>query len=285
MKKTLFITLCFLASVVSCQKEELVDVRELDPKLDARFISLIEEMGNGIPFPDGSTATRLPDGSMKLTLPEGFRYLFSDSKTNMLIEEGGGELGVTCTCTSGTGCSPVKFKNKYYCIVEDDCKVCVKSASLLNGNSVNIRGIYKPEAGITMISTKKQNGFFGLFTSLKSDVIGTPTPTFFELPEVKKQVFELYHFIYGKEIPPFILNNVETLPKGYVYIAINIMGNEAALPFPTEKLGSGEYIIATDGGDVSCKCNDTKPSGCSLNSVWGVKYCSAGSCHSCSLID
>jgi hypothetical protein len=268
-----------------CNKETLVEVRALDEKIDAKTIELIiQNHDTGIPFPEGSTATKMADGRVKITLPEGYKFLMTDPRTGNIIGGDGSETGVTCNCTTGTGCSPVKYNGKYHCVIENNCKTCTKLTSLIDGTPVRIDGVYQPDKAITMVSKEQQEGFASELTSLRSELIGSAFPALFKLEDVKNQLFEIYHFIYGEQIPEFILKNEPIAPSGYQYIAINIFGNEAAIPMPIDKIGNSEYIVAASGG-VNCKCNDTTPKGCNLHSTFGAKYCSSDGCKSCSLLD
>lgn len=275
----------------SCKKEEQVQVRELDEVADAKLIQSISQSGDdGIPFPDGSMAISLPDGRIKIVLPTGYKFLMIDPETSLVIEDDGEggeeEAGVTCSCTSGSGCSPVKFKRKYYCVLGETCTTCTKSTTRMSGARVLIAGIYKPDDGITVLSKIKQDGLKGELTSVKKDLVGNATTALFQLKGVQQELRELYTFIYGKQIPGFILNNTDKIPAGYKYVAINIYGNEAAIPVPTSQIGDTEYIVDDgEGGGATCKCNDATPTGCKKDSFFGAVFCDAKDCRSCSLND
>jgi hypothetical protein len=264
-------------------------VRELDEIADAKLILSITQSGDiGIPFPDGSIAMTLPDGRIKIVLPEGYKFLMVDRETSELIEDDGEEeeAGVTCSCTSGTGCTPVKYKKKYYCVMGESCTTCTKSTTRISGEAVVIAGVYKQNSGITILSRTKANGLKGELTSQKTDLVGNANSALFKIKSVKQELQDLYTFIYGGEIPAFILSNSDNIPEGYKYIAINIYGNEAAIPVPISQIGDSEYVVDEgEGGAVTCKCNDTTPTGCKKDSFLGAVFCDAGGCRSCSLND
>lgn len=273
----------------SCKKEDHIQVRELDEVADAKLIqSIIQSGDNGIPFPDGSAAVTMPDGRVKIVLPKGYKFLMVDPENFVLVEddgeEGEEEAGVTCTCSSGTGCSPVKFRKKYYCVLGDNCTTCSKSTTRISGQPVIIAGIYNSNSGITILSKTKSEGLKGELTSVKNELLGNASKALFQVKGVKQELMDLYTFIYGKEIPSFILSNSDKIPEGYKYVAINIYGNEAAIPVPTSQIGESEYIVG-DGGAASCKCNDTTPTGCKKETMLGAVFCDAGGCRSCSLND
>lgn len=285
-----FSLLLLLGLLYSCKKQDRVQIRELNEVADAKLIQSIEQSGeDGIPFPDGSTAVSLPDGRIKIILPEGYKFLLLNPETLELVEgtdEGEEEAGITCTCTSGTGCSPVKYKRKYYCVMGETCATCTKSTTRVSGEPVILAGVYNTNSGITVLSKTKAEGLKGELTSLKSELLGNASSALFKVKGVRQELLDLYTFIYGKDIPDFILNNSGKIPAGYQYIAISIYGNEAAIPVPLAQITESEYVVSNpEDGGATCKCNDTTPKGCKKDSFLGAVFCDAGGCRSCTLND
>ena len=283
--------MCLLV-LISCTKDPEIKIKELDPTSDAALIEKIKASGDpGIPFPKGSTAIQLPDGRMKITLPKGYKFLISEIGTNNVpYPDDGGAIGVTCTCTKGTGCSPVVARGKYYCVMEDGCDSCTKTTSLIeDGEHVDIMGVYNPSLSITLLSKEKQTGILSSLTSQKTDLIGNATSALFKLESTRSDLLKLYKFIYGNDIPSFITNNESSIPKGYKYVAINIYGNAAAIPVPESQIDEYAYVYPGDDGSggskVTCKCNDDVPQGCTKKTYLAATYCEAGNCRSCSLND
>lgn len=288
MKQFSILSLVFLLGLfASCKKEQQVQVRELDNVADAKTIQSIKQSGdNGIPFPVGSIAVKLSDGRTKIVLPKGYKFLMVNPKTDVLVDDDGEAAGVTCTCTSGTGCSPVKYKGKYYCVMGENCSVCDKTTSSESGETVEIVGVYKVNSGITVLSKSFETGLKAELTSMKSSLVGNVSAALFQIPIVKQELLDLYKFIYGEKIPSFILTNEGRIPQGYKYIAISVYGNEAAIPVPASQVDETVYVIDEGkDGAAACKCNDAKPTGCKKSSFLGAVFCDAGSCTSCSLND
>lgn len=272
----------------SCNKESNeIAVEELDPNNDiqASILEIINQTGDkGIPFPEGSKAFENKDGSVTIKLPEGYQFILSEESTSRMLPPED-EVGVTCTCNQGSGgCSPVKAKGSYYCVMNDNCSNCSKSVSKAN-KTVNILGVYKPEEGISFISNNEVEGLKSSLYTSKEDVYGNFFPELLSIEEVKKSLLELYTIVYSDKIPEFILTNSNRIPKGYSYVKVNIYGNEAVIPVPNDYVDESMRALPPEDevGGVSCTCNKGK--GCKLSSMLGVKYCDAGSCTSCTLND
>jgi hypothetical protein len=280
------------ATFLSCAKQSLVEVKELDPASDAALIAGIEK-GNdpGIPFPDGARVYHeAGKDKMRIVLPEGYAWLMTDIITDEWLEpadEGAGDdaAGVTCNCTSGSGCSPVKFKKKYYCVLGDGCNVCTRTTTRASGEPVKIAGIYNTSLGITLLTRTAAEGLKAAVTSTRETIVGNAAPALFRVKGVKETLMQLYHFIYEDNIPDFIISNTGRIPPGYVYAAINIYGNLAAIPIPQAMADRDFYLADADGGSATCRCNDANPGGCKKDSFLGAVFCDAGNCKSCSLLD
>lgn len=276
----------FLAALVlffSCKKEERLTVRELDEVQDQKLIQFILESGDeGIPFPDGAEAYETSEHQVIIKLPKGLKFAMADPRTNFIIDDGGDEsAGVTCTCSSGTGCSPVKFRKKYYCVMADGCSVCSKTVTASNKTPVNIIGLLNEERPVTFAVKTKVEGLEGEFTSPLSMSIGSPGNTLFEAKQTRKDLTDLYKLIYDDSVPDFIANNTGQLPPGYSYVAVNLYGYLVGIPIPNSNVKPYHVVFAGE----TCKCNDAGGSGCTKKSYLGAVYCEAGNCKSCSLKD
>ena len=289
VKKIITITALICAPVIisltACNKEKQITVRELDAanSSDRKIIDAINESDeDGIIFPEGAKAYKLKTGKTRIMLPAGMKYIFRDKKTNQLFDGGG--VDVTCTCTDGTGCSPVKQKGKYYCVMGEDCKTCTKSTASLQGAEVTVAGVYNKGMGMSIITKTAQQGLKDAVTSTPDKIITNATDAFFAANNIRPLLMQFYTFIYCDSIPSFILQNKPETPDGYTYIGINIYGNLAAVPVPADMAEPYLYLVSTDN-KISCNCNDTKPKGCVKNSFLGAVYCDATGCKSCTLID
>jgi hypothetical protein len=285
-KQNFLVTIAFSFLLAGCQKERNLAIKELNPEKDARLIAgILQSSEDGIPFPEGTKVLELESGDTKLILPDGYHFIMTDLATGELVDPGEDEeAGVTCTCTKGSGCSPVKFRKKYYCVMEDGCSSCDKSTTSATGAKVKISGIYNEEEGISILVKTAAAGLKKELTSTIDQTTGNAGTALFKIPGIKEELLQLYNFIYEDNIPAFITANEKTIPKGYGYIAVSIRGNIAAIPVPEDMIAENYYRV-DDEGKPSCKCNDANPVGCEKDSYFGATFCEAKGCKSCSLLD
>jgi hypothetical protein len=285
-KQFLLITITFSLLMAGCHKESTLAVKELDPEKDAKLAAgILQSHEDGIPFPDGTKVLLLESGDTRLVLPEGYHFIMTDLVTGEIVDPGDDEeAGVTCTCTKGSGCTPVKFRKKYYCVMDDGCSSCDKSTTSATGAKVKISGIYNEDEGISILVKNTAAGLKKELTSTIDQTLGNAGSALFKTPGIKEELIQLYHFIYDNHIPAFITANEKTIPNGYGYIAVSIHGNIAAIPVPENMITSSYYRV-DDEGKASCKCNDATPVGCEKDSYFGAVFCEAKGCKSCSLLD
>jgi hypothetical protein len=290
MKKlTILKTLALLLVLGGCRKENALSVKELDPVKDAKLIAGIEQSPQqGIPFPEGTKAIAGENGTVQFMLPEGFHYIIKKAgAADVEVLRSEDALSVTCNCTKGNGCTPLRYKGKYYCVMEGGCSSCDKVATL-DEVEVEVMGIYNENADITLLSQKPRSGLAAIGTSAPSEIIGSANRALFSIPSVKEGLLKLYDFIYEGNIPSFILRNEPQLPKGYRMVAVSVYGNIAAIPIPENMLKTNDtdsYMIVDDGGKTTCRCNDASPTGCEKDSFLGAVFCNSQGCKSCSLLD
>lgn len=285
MKKlNLAFTAIAVLLLTGCRKDNTLVVKELNPEFDAKIIAgILQSPEKGIPFPEGTQATLTESGMVQLVLPEGYHYIVTRPGSDELqILNSDEALGVTCNCTKGNNCTPVKYKNKYYCVMGDGCSSCDK-ATTLDEVDVDVEGLYNENIDITLLVKKQERGLAAAGTSTLAETIGQANAALFKQSFVKEGLFKLYNFIYEGKIPSFITNNEPTIPQGYRMVAVNVYGNVAAIPIPVN-MAKEDSFIEVDA-KASCKCNDASPTGCTRGSFFGAVYCEAGSCKSCSLID
>ncbi|MDX2306526.1 MAG: hypothetical protein NW226_27195 [Microscillaceae bacterium] len=296
--RIIYLIFIFLSTSCIEQDGELL-IQELDTKTDAEIIKNITESGQeGIPYPEGSSL-RMSDGDFEIRLPKGYFFVLQKVKsdgetfTNLLFNP---SLGVTCTCSKGSGCSPVKYDGQYYCVMNSGCTTCTMSTTTPDGvdkssvSEVLVRGLINKNAGITFISDAKipahKNGDLVNLEKLirhKEVIHGNAFEELFEIAEVKTYFDNITKLYKEKALKP----------NKYAYM--NIYGNLALIPYYLEA-----HIIEVDGvkysakslkfdsSEVSCSCS--KGNGCIKKSVWipglgTAHYCEAGSCTSCTLKD
>ncbi|WP_396178242.1 hypothetical protein [Flavobacterium sp.] len=287
--KKLIKNLVFAMSVsllfISCSNDETeVAVETLNAQKDANKIAEILNSGaQGIPFPEGSKVFKISEDEFEIRLPEDVFFLVSvlesnNNKSNISLEIA--DISVTCTCSKGKGCSPVKVKGEYYCVMNRGCSTCSMSVSTTGKKqNITILGIIDYSAGVSFISEVKSP-----LTSPQDKIISkTSSEQFLNKPEVKKALLEFYSVIYDNKIPNFILENQDA-PQGYSYSKVNLFGNEIMIPVKSNSISKSLRIASIEEASaVSCTCAKGKGSGCVKKSFMGAKYCDAGSCTVCTL--
>lgn len=265
----------------SCSRNEEINVIELT---DQAQIDNLQNSGvRGIPFPKNSKAIKVKDGVTDIILPDDVFFIAkitSGENSGQVINTS--VARVTCSCTKGSGCSPVVNNGNYYCVMNSGCSACSMTTSTnKNNEAFQIVGIIDTRNPVKFIAKKESR-----FTVKESDIHTTYfiSEDFFKNDYVKNEINNFYKFIYGENIPDFIKTNSNKIPDGYGYIKANFFGNE--IMFPIEKKNAYIDGIALDftlANKVSCSCS--KGSGCKLGSILGTKYCEAGGCTVCTLID
>ena len=278
MKTINFILYVFIGFLLcSCSRNEEINVKELT---DQAKIAKIQQSGiKGIPFPLDSKAvdTEVHD-VIKISLPEDVFFVVKDSKGEVYRLP---EAGVRCTCTQGTGCSPVKYDGDYYCVMNENCSVCSMKTTRIGSNEViEIIGLMDERKPVKLFANVS-----GKFTTNVSKHQYGISEDFFKCKEVRNEIANLYKVIYGENIPDFIKNNSFNIPTNYTYTKVDFFGNEILVPIPkTSSIINDLNLKIVDPGDrggVSCKCY--KGSGCVLKSMLGTKYCDAENCSDCAL--
>jgi hypothetical protein len=279
MKSTLIFSLLLITILFnSCSRTEEIEIKELT---DAKKIAYIEESGiMGVPFPEQSKAIKIQDDISEITLPDDVYFvakITSGEKAGQVIKATSAK--VTCTCSKGTGCSPVLHKGSYYCVMNSGCTVCsMSTSSSKTGESLQIVGVIDERTPVAFYAKKE-----GKFTITENTNHKYPfNEDFFKNDFVKKEIDNIFDLIYGENIPNFIRSNSTKIPENYVYAKVNFFGNDLVIPIPKNSTTIKDLDL-TLFNKVSCSCGKGK--GCTLKSIFGTSYCEAGNCTVCSLID
>lgn len=275
-----FITSLFFAIFSNAQTE--ITVRELDLSKDSDLIKKIELSGDiGIPFPYGSSIFENKDKSFLIKLPENYLYILKNETgqiyTSKLI------ASTTCDC-SGGGCSPVSYKKRTFCVMEN-CGVCTKSSSLINTagslESVEVIGIFNTDESAIKFSVNEYSNDELKKSFETTDIYSESIhKELLRYNDFKKHINDFYILIYGTDIPSFIIENKNITDfKKYQYVEATIYGNLLLLPIPVEQTNANHKLYTSDG--YSCKCS--RGSGCVEDSFLGAHFCSAGKCSKCTL--
>lgn len=281
MKLIIFLLIMFFGLLLnSCSRNDDIQVKELTDKTQ---IENLQKSGIiGIPFPEHSRATKVGSDVTDITLPEDVFFIAkitSGENSGQVIKTS--VARVTCNCTKGAGCSPVVHQGNYYCVMNGGCSVCSMTTSPNKGNAtLQIVGIIDTRNPVKFYAEKEST-----FTTKKSyEPTYHMSEDFFRNEYVINEINNFYKLVYGDHIPDFIKTNSNQIPEGYGYVKANFLGNE--IMFPIEKKNAfinGIPLDFTLANRVSCNC--TRGTGCKLGSILGVKYCDAGACTICTLVD
>lgn len=265
LKLLLIFTLITLTTLFtySCQKDsnktnsseiETTNLRNIETALFTSF---------NLPFPIG-TEFELNENELKFTLPEPYYILGISAEGNLYRSVSGGSGGITCNCTKGSGCDPIKSGGDYGCLMKDGCYSCNKSTSSISGLDVELVEmiIMNPEYGIGIDS----------FSQLNNKSL---------LPESFMEAEEIVDLITGLNS---LMNNPTTHEKKVVLL--NAFGYILPLEIPSDLDNTSIYFRSNSGGDtgagVSCSCNIAGKS-CPKESKFGVVWCNSNNCTSCSM--
>lgn len=283
--KTLVLVISIATFFTSCTNDDReITVETLDANKDAKRIADIVNSGTeGIPFPEGSKVFKNSEDKFEIHLPKDVFFIVSELDANGNINHRRvleiSDVSVTCSCTKGTGCSPVKAQGEYYCVMNSGCTTCTMSTARVGTKqNIKILGIIDYNMGVSFVSENKS-----LLTSSKNKIISKSiSEHFLSKPEVKQALLEFYSVIYDKKVPTFITENKDA-PSGYSFSKVNLFGNEIMVPVKSNSISRELGISEIDDAAVTCSCKSG--SGCVKKSFMGAKYCDAGSCTKCTLND
>lgn len=279
MKKLiLFLVFIFInINITSCLQDENNQIDVIELKNEEDINKIIESGEIGIPFPKGAQVIKFEDKYL-YKLPQNHYYLVKDIYGGEIFEVD--MIGVTCNCTSGTGCSPVSYKGSSYCVMASGCHVCSKTITASKTGTeydVEVIGLINENVGVNFLG--KENMF--LVKSNKNNAFNhTLTKEFFDSEFVKNELLILNKLIYNDKIPEFILNNEIQIPNNYEYVNIDFYGNNFLFILPIEIIQELNLDIIEKSA-ASCSC--LQGTGCKMKKFLGAVYCDAGNCTVCSL--
>lgn len=276
-KMILFCSFTF-ASIISCKDKSLQP-----EKLTYHQLNLMIEEGkiSSIRLPENAVIEKNGDMAYTVTLPTNFKFVF-ETEQGLAFDP---ISTITCTCSEGSGCSPVRAFGRVACVMQPSCRTCLLTGGR-HGHSKGSKllGIVHTDGYFGFITTRKidKNDFLdGLFLVEEKDVLGQAQEWVFELEESKNALMDMYSLIYDGKIPDFILQNTE-IPSDHVYVKASMMGNAFAMPIPKEMVLDGMQVMDPIAGENICKCLSGQ-SGCKKTSRMGAIICLAGDCVSCQM--
>ncbi len=173
----------------------------------------------------------------------------------------GGSGGVTCNCTEGTGCDPIKMGGVYGCLMRD-CSSCGKSATFIDGINAKLIDI--------AIFDANYNIFVDDFSQIDEHFL--LPHLFIENPAIKKLVLGLEN------------GSLESFTKEKKIIFINAYGYILPLEVPADiddtSIAFKALVNGSPGGGV-CSCNTS--GSCPKNKKYTVVWCDSSNCTSCTM--
>lgn len=288
----------------SCEKREVNASEILLNKIEHRSES---NSIIGHIIPSGSNTYYDNTGRLIIELPSGYEYIGLDEQG---LTIGGGTVGVSCNCTTGSGCTANKVtdsngKVTYTCIIQENCSVCTKSETLISAGgselSIEVVGLVNYNLGATFITDLDQytldtlndntnninqsfvnissihgNVFEEIFELLEFEIFSNSISNWFPENPDPSIIYKKYYFnIFGNLC-------VTTMPEGF-----EIQVNDIVIT-PTQYLSTGG---GTEVNDVTCSCNSEGGGTCKYTKKkipFGSTYefCSPeGECTGCDLKD
>jgi hypothetical protein len=271
-------------------------------------------LAEGITLPKGTVLSQAEDDpySLMYQLPKGYKLVGRTSGANNKLGTPVATTfgSVTCSCTSGSGCSPyvasLGGKPTIGCNLGASCSQCTKKVTALlaplpnSGGGIALPSI-KNKSEIEEADIINFNVGISFVTNPEMKAATTsPMDAFLELPEVQAALQQFMtgyqksnlHQVYGAK-------TFAELPDNYVIAAMSLYGKLIFVPidrdlndlFATKLLN--DYVFekseAKNGrvAGYSCSCG-SGTSGCTLGSksivlVGSVTYCNATVCRVCTL--
>jgi hypothetical protein len=269
MKKLILILFLF-STTFSLYSQSLVQYESIN--------LLDKEEDRSLPMPEGTKVFENNDGSYLVQLPEGFEYLYREIGKEEILTIASGS--VTCTCTKGSGCHPVKAQGQYGCLMNGSCSNCSKGGirNPQSGNEIEIVGIKSSEYSPLRLLSKRAVKSESMLDFLRTDNLpyfSNCDISIFNYDESKKAIDEYLSKMFSKEDMNKIKSNV--LPSVEVeYIMADFYGNTIALIAPKNDIGDDLLPI---NRKWTCTCQVT--GSCPDESTILYKVCNAFSCKSC----
>ena len=214
-----------------------------------------------IPFPEG-TSFEIVGNMLKFTLPQPYYIVGIDDEGTYFRSGEGGSGTITCECTSGTGCDPIKSKEGVGCLMKDGCRSCNKTKSRIIGIDKDLVDItiFQPESNLFITNFNQLNNHY----LLPKEFLG-----YSEIDSILSNIL-----INQEELPESEKETVFIDVHGYILlIELKMNGDNVSI-----KAGGGD-----DGSKDGCEC---KVAGhdCPLESHWtGTKWCNSNDCSKCTM--
>lgn len=217
----------------------------------------------GPSLPSHTTTHINPDGSMTISAPDEWLFLVENqgqwpmSATAVL----------TCSCSGGSGCSPVLLPNgQSFYAMSSDCTQCSR------GGAGAIYPIREDQAGITLASADEVAGLpradarLLSVPAVREDLLAFKKAMNIALNARGQSTIwiRLYGYVAPMELPDGY--RVPTLSSDTANMALGL-------------LAAHSVVVPT----AAVKCSCTSNGSCTLESNFGVKVCNASNSSTCSM--
>ncbi len=253
-----FILAIIFVGLWSCEKDPKIEGHE-ENVLEAEQRSEIEELiPFSLPFPEG-TIFSTDSNDLKFTLPSTHYIVGIDEEGNFHTSLKGGSGSVTCECTSGSGCDPIKNPEGMGCLMKEGCTECTQTRSSIDGVNKDLVDIAIMRSGVDFLITS--------FSQIDSHYL--LPPQFFDYPKVK-QILGYVDSLQA-EVPE--MDTELTFIKIADYV----------LPVEVKMGDDNVSIRGTESSSVSCDCN--VEGDCPREKHWlgGAVWCNSDDCTKCTM--
>jgi len=260
MKFNYLIALIGLALLFACEAESPVPVDKQVKDNGLQFRSEASEfIPFGIPFPEG-TVFQYEDGELIFTLPNPYFAVGIDANGNYHTSAIGGSGSVTCTCTEGSGCDPVKSGGDYGCLMKHGCSSCDKENASISSVSAALSEI--------VILSSEFDLFVESFAKLNEKYL-LPT-AFIDYEPIADLLGELER------------NLLESSVQERKTVLINAYGYILPIEVPADVDDTSiAFLNGGSSGGETCSCNVNGD--CPRKKKLIVVYCDSDNCTSCTM--
>ncbi|MBX2893495.1 MAG: hypothetical protein KF734_21455 [Saprospiraceae bacterium] len=214
-------------------------------------------------FPAGTQFVQ-EGNTLHFTLPSNHYLIGVDNQGNFSRTDpsGGGTGGVTCTCNTGTGCSPVYSDGTYGCLM-DGCSNCTKSAAIKRADGSII------EVEELIIADTDGSSSVTSFSSIQDKLI---------LP---------HKFIDSEEVSSFLTelqqNFIESSTNQTKVVFVKHLGYVIPITVPSDIDDVSLRVLPVGDDDAALECRCNTNGSCPKKKKLIVTFCDAANCSSCTM--
>lgn len=218
-------------------------------------------------FPHDSIVLVNSSGGMDIVLPDNWSAFVKDENAQWHLQK---KASVSCSCGSGgDGCSPALIGGSASCVMST-CDACSKSGAM------SVVSFDLDDEGIQLASAEE----IRTLPRFRAEML--------MIPQVRDAI-SAWHRVFGNdEKTGDSPGDDVVMVKIFGHVAaINVnQVNDSALKSYGEGvaafgLATSDSIRVSKKASVTCHCDEG--TGCVHESQWGVHFCGAGSCNTCTM--